>query len=227
MGDAGGMSAVDSAFLADLLTAGLKPELVARIVSECADAYARGVVDGTPRMSPGAIRQARYRGRNNVTEASQSVTNRNEASQVTPPLSPTPPISKSNNKKHSMRDRGTRIPDDWRPSEVDLASASAEGLSASEIQREAARFVDYWKGKSGQAGIKLDWSATWRNWCRNAAERLGRKPRGEVKGDPGVFVSAESPAFDAWNKHAGKRHPVNRNGGWYFPTEYPPGMQAA
>jgi uncharacterized protein YdaU (DUF1376 family) len=28
-------------------------------------------------------------------------------------------------------------------------------------------FKDYWVAKAGAAGIKLDWTATWRNWVRN------------------------------------------------------------
>jgi hypothetical protein len=35
---------------------------------------------------------------------------------------------------------------------------------------ETAKFVDYWRGKSGQAATKKDWAATWRNWMRKANE---------------------------------------------------------
>jgi hypothetical protein len=28
-------------------------------------------------------------------------------------------------------------------------------------------FKDYWIAQPGQKGVKLDWSATWRNWVRN------------------------------------------------------------
>lgn len=30
----------------------------------------------------------------------------------------------------------------------------------------AAKFADFWHGKPGKAGTKLDWLATWRNWVR-------------------------------------------------------------
>lgn len=29
------------------------------------------------------------------------------------------------------------------------------------------RFSDYWQSKAGKDGRKLDWTATWRNWCRS------------------------------------------------------------
>jgi len=32
-------------------------------------------------------------------------------------------------------------------------------------------FQDYWLSVSGQKGVKKDWLATWRNWCRKAEER--------------------------------------------------------
>jgi hypothetical protein len=40
--------------------------------------------------------------------------------------------------------------------------------------RVAAKFSDYWHGKPGKAGTKLDWQATWRNWVRE--ERVVRAP---------------------------------------------------
>jgi hypothetical protein len=27
-------------------------------------------------------------------------------------------------------------------------------------------FRDYWKAQPGLKGVKADWEATWRNWCR-------------------------------------------------------------
>lgn len=42
-------------------------------------------------------------------------------------------------------------------------------------EREWEKFIDYWKAKSGQTACKLDWLATWRNWCRNSADRGGGK----------------------------------------------------
>lgn len=84
--------------------------------------------------------------------------------------------------KNKKKERGERIANDWRPSEVDTDAAKAEGFSETEIAREAAKFRDYWTAKSGAAGVKLDWSATWRNWCRRAAEYAGKKPQQKPTG---------------------------------------------
>jgi hypothetical protein len=40
----------------------------------------------------------------------------------------------------------------------------------------ADRFRDFWHAKPGQGGVKLDWTATWRNWCREDARRRPSAP---------------------------------------------------
>lgn len=37
----------------------------------------------------------------------------------------------------------------------------------------AATFADYWHAKAGQGALKLDWLATWHNWCRKARDERG------------------------------------------------------
>lgn len=76
--------------------------------------------------------------------------------------------------------RGTRLPPDWRPSELLIAWASRERADL-DIEVVIAKFRDYWTAKPGKGGTKLDWDATFRNWVRE--ERAGRKqavPAGEV-----------------------------------------------
>lgn len=70
--------------------------------------------------------------------------------------------------RSSGRRKGTRIPEGWEPGEAGMEFAVAAGVR--NILREADRFRDYWLAKAGPNGVKLDWSATWRNWCRKAAE---------------------------------------------------------
>ena len=38
----------------------------------------------------------------------------------------------------------------------------------------AAKFRDHWISQPGQRGVKVDWLATWRNWCREEILRLSR-----------------------------------------------------
>ena len=46
--------------------------------------------------------------------------------------------------------------------------------TAIDAREEADAFCDYWPAQPGKAGVKLDWLATWRNWCRNSRRKPGR-----------------------------------------------------
>jgi hypothetical protein len=61
--------------------------------------------------------------------------------------------------------RGTRLPDDWQPSEVLCKFARDQGLDPDEV---AAEFRDYWIGlpDNDRRSRKADWDATFRNRCR-------------------------------------------------------------
>jgi hypothetical protein len=77
--------------------------------------------------------------------------------------------------------RGTRIPDDFVLTDDRRLVAEAERLPA---ERTFAKFCDYWRSASGQKARKIDWEATWRNWCRTEADRkpgAGAKPNGASK----------------------------------------------
>lgn len=74
--------------------------------------------------------------------------------------------------------RGSRLPPDWVPSEIDRAYALKQGFSAATVERMAERFRNYWTSKTGKAATKLDWPATWRNWVLEEADR--RPPQGRA-----------------------------------------------
>lgn len=63
--------------------------------------------------------------------------------------------------------RGTRLPDDWRPSEAHARLAADRGVNVNE---EADKFRD-WCAANG--AVKKDWEATFRNWIRNARPTPG------------------------------------------------------
>jgi uncharacterized protein YdaU (DUF1376 family) len=92
---------------------------------------------------------------------------------ISPPLKP--------ERSNGRQERGTRLAADWQPSSEDCAFAEAEcGL---DIGRVGDSFRDYWIARPGAGGIKLDWSATFRNWCRK--ERDSRSVSGGRSGANG------------------------------------------
>jgi len=88
--------------------------------------------------------------------------------------------------------RGTRLPADWALTpellEIGRRARADAGLPAIDLRLEAAKFVDFWRAKSGRDATKLDWPATWRNWCRNATAGKGAPARGA---DPVFKTPAE------------------------------------
>ena len=76
--------------------------------------------------------------------------------------------------------RGSRLPEDWNPSEC-LWSWGKEKLSEPDLRFETAAFKDYWAAQSGQRGVKLDWDKTWKTWVRESKRRRERfKPKDNV-----------------------------------------------
>lgn len=104
--------------------------------------------------------------------------------------------------------RGARLPEGWKPSERNLADASGMGMSSEAISTEADKFRDYWIAKPGAGGVKLDWDATWRNWCRNAASRqTGKRP-------PASAQSLKELFADELGDGEGRGSNVVAFGGW-------------
>lgn len=88
---------------------------------------------------------------------------------------------KKTNTKTSSSLRATRLPENFQPSEQMRAWFAAEKLAAAIDGRiEHEKFCDYFAGAPGVKGQKVDWPATWRNWMRTAAERVGRRPGNSV-----------------------------------------------
>ena len=72
-----------------------------------------------------------------------------------------------NHKTIIKAQRGSRLPHDWvlTKSLGEWAQSERPDLN---IRQVAEQFKDYWIAQAGQKGVKLDWSATWRNWVRNS-----------------------------------------------------------
>lgn len=85
-----------------------------------------------------------------------------ESKQVSPPAPPKKKYAKT----------GSRLPDDWRPTQdyVDAAMHINPDYTREWFSATAHKFRDYWVAKTGKDATKADWLATWRNWVRNDLE---------------------------------------------------------
>ena len=107
--------------------------------------------------------------------------------QKTQTLSPHSPPSGAHT-PHGSTSRGSFLPATWEPTGADLAYALTELGDERAVRREVEKFRDFWAGKSGAAGRKRDWPATWRNWVRKAADDL-TKTRGNRNANSSDAVS--------------------------------------
>lgn len=123
------------------------------------------------RRSSAAKRQAAYRARKDAESVTRDAYVSPKEIPPTPPKEITPSTSLRSETQNAGA-RGSRIPETFVPDE---AEAFRIGLTPAEARSESAKFVDYWRGKSGQDAVKRDWPATWRNWCRRALENRGSR----------------------------------------------------
>lgn len=54
------------------------------------------------------------------------------------------------------------------------------------------QFRDYWRGAAGAKGVKSDWPATWRNWCRREADRKPAQQRAAYSQQPSKLAAISS-----------------------------------
>ena len=64
------------------------------------------------------------------------------------------------------RQRGSRLPADWQPSDEDVAYCQKERPDL-QWQRVAENFRDYWLAQAGAKATKLNWALVWKTWVRN------------------------------------------------------------
>lgn len=79
----------------------------------------------------------------------------------------------TNQEKPSSSPKGSRYPQDailsakWGNIALELRA----DFDNDDVRIEHEAFKDYWSAKPGKDGVKLDWLATWRNWCRNSKRK--------------------------------------------------------
>ncbi len=112
----------------------------------------------------------------------------------------------SEERKVVARARGTRLADDWQPSEKTEKFVRELGLDPAALRDE---FVDFWSAVPGSRGLKLDWDKTFKNRARDVA---GRKRGTHATPAPNRFRGAldrlrESIAEDERSQESGPPPP--------------------
>lgn len=84
------------------------------------------------------------------------------------------------------RTRASRIPDDFELTDERREVAEAEQVPA---ERTFASFCDHWRSAGGQKARKVDWDATWRNWCRREADFSRNRSGGKADGFEDPYIT--------------------------------------
>jgi hypothetical protein len=156
------------------------------------------------RASNAKARQAAWRARSNAkSNASHdgSVTRDERVSKCVRPRPTDLDLKKKEEEREARAPRSptaTRLPADFALTPERRAIAEAE---KADPEREFASFTDHWKAASGAKARKHDWDATWRNWCRRAADFKPRGPPGGVNGSVPERTWRPSPDEDEHADH--------------------------
>ena len=93
--------------------------------------------------------------------------------------------------------KGSRLPEDWQPSEDNIQYAIDHGFTAHEARRLGQDFADFWCAETGRYAVKANWDRTWQNRVRQQADRLDKQPRKE----PVQFGGEQhQPNADSWRR---------------------------
>lgn len=78
---------------------------------------------------------------------------------------------------HAKRvSKGTRIDPDWRlPKSWGEWALREFEISPEQVRVAAQKFHNHFKSVPGQKGLKLDWHATWQNWCGSSYQGWKRR----------------------------------------------------
>jgi hypothetical protein len=92
-----------------------------------------------------------------------------------PPASPSVPPGGRNRPTTA-----TRLPADFTVT-PDMVAWARANVPRVDGKRETEQFTDHWNAASGAKARKLDWTAAWRTWMRNADNGIGRQPNGSSR----------------------------------------------
>lgn len=107
----------------------------------------------------------------NTTDQDQSRDQEPKIADQTPSLVVNKAITRGESKPKAIAAKpamATRLPDPWPLTLEREQYAVAQGVDPVRTHQD---FCDYWHAKAGPNARKLNWDATWRTWCRRAAER--------------------------------------------------------
>lgn len=140
--------------------------LTGQIPMERAEAF-DGIPPKNPPTSKGNPPERDLKGNGDGTERKGNGEGESFVGTPAPPVPPSPPPPPAPDKPAGTR--GTRLPPEWQlpRSWAYWALDDQKHWTEEIVRRVAEDFKDHWIAEPGRDGLKLDWQATWRKWCRS------------------------------------------------------------
>lgn len=117
--------------------------------------------------------------------------------------------NQSREKKEKTTQRGSRLPTDFVLHEEWIAFCNQERPDLN-AQKTFDAFKDYWI--AAPKGIKLDWTATWRNWIRSQSVQKQTSTFAQVKADIARTTVADSSDYEATKRREAAEALIPKNG---------------
>jgi|GEM_PF-3008073 len=109
--------------------------------------------------------------------------------------------------------KGTRLPKDWTPS-VELKAWTRENFPQLHGPTVAENFRDWYWAAAGAKGMRADWDATWRSWCRREA---GDSPPGGGRAREANYFCEPCGRAHPLGKHNKAKNPgITSENAWMF-----------
>jgi hypothetical protein len=70
------------------------------------------------------------------------------------------------------------LPEDWKPSDIDLAYAADRGFDPAAVTRMACKFFDHHRSRGN---LMADWAAAWRTWVNNEIQFQAERSPGHAR----------------------------------------------
>lgn len=112
-----------------------------------------------------------------TTDARAERPNRTNQTVPTEPTKPTEPKRAS---PPASAKRPTRIPVDFTVTDEMRGWADDEGMPETYVHSETEKFVDHYQSAPNSKGVKVDWTATWRNWLRRDLDGARASPKSSL-----------------------------------------------
>jgi len=133
---------------------------------------------------------------------------------ILPPEKPTVSTPKGEKQKSEGRNRGSRLPQDWRPNDEGRKLAVEILGSNAAAHAELAKFSDYWQSKAGAKALHANWDSAWRYWLRNGADRHVRgPPNGNSHNQKPTIFDAARARLEKRNERPDDDLPAGESGG--------------